>query len=341
VQTYAEARLSDREGRAHWRALFDAVKARRLMAPSLPRTLLKLAALLPLLGATLWLAWFGGSWAAAGAGYVGLALVLAQFAFVGHDAGHGSVSARGALNRALGQAAMTLVTGLAFDEWIGRHRAHHQFCQDEARDPDMAVALVVSLTERSRRAKGPLGRWLTRQQWLHIWLLSLFFGHSQRLLSQAAVLAHPRRFRLDGAMLGLHFGLWFGLPLALGAPFAAALLAYLVPLTLLGPYLAAIFWVNHIGMPLVDEPESFSFFEHQAATSRTIVNPPGWDWLFGGLNFQVEHHLFPQVPSDRLGALHGIVRAHFARAGLAYNAATWPEAVAAVARHLRRVARAA
>jgi fatty acid desaturase len=341
VQTYVEAELSDREGRAHWRALFDAVKRRRLMAPSLARTLLKLAILYALFCAALWLSWSGGSWAALAAAYGALALLLAQFAFAGHDAGHGSVSARGALNRALGQAAMTLVTGLAFDEWIGRHRAHHQFCQDEARDPDLAVALVVSLTERSRRAKGPLGRWLTRRQWLHIWPLSLFFGHSQRLLSQAAVARDPRRWRADALVLGLHYLLWFGLPLALGVPFVAALLAYLVPLTLLGPYLAAIFWVNHIGMPLVDKPESFSFFEHQAATSRTIVNPPGWDWLFGGLNFQVEHHLFPQVPSDRLGEVHEIVRAHFAREGLAYNAATWPEAVAAVARHLRRVARAA
>jgi fatty acid desaturase len=341
VQGYAEARLSDQEGRAHWRALFHAVKRQRLMAPALPRALLKLALLYALLAAALWLAWFGGSWAAPGAGQVALALLLAQFAFVGHDAGHGSVSARGGVNRGFGQAAMTLVTGLAFDEWIGRHRAHHQFCQDEARDPDMAVALVVSLTERSRRAKGRLGRWLTRHQWLHVWLLSLLFAHSQRLQSQAAVLREPRRRRLDALILGFHFLLWFGLPLWLGAPFVAALLAYLVPLTLLGPYLAGIFWVNHIGMPLVERPESFSFFEHQALTSRTIVNPPGWDWLFGGLNFQIEHHLFPQVPSSRLGAVQRIVRAHFERHAIAYNAASWGEAMAAVARHLRQVARAA
>jgi fatty acid desaturase len=119
------------------------------------------------------------------------------------------------------------------------------------------------------------------------------------------------------------------------------LLAYAIPLTLLGPYLAAIFWVNHVGMPLVRKVESFSFFEHQVVTSRTIVNPPGWNWVFGGLNFQIEHHLFPQVPSCRLPAVQAIVRVHFERNRIAYNGMPWREAVLGIARHLRQVARTA
>ncbi len=342
MQGYAEATLSDQEGRALWRAMLDEVKGRRLLAPSFPGTLVKLGVLLVLFGAALWLGWCGDSCLERGVGYVALSLLLAQFGFIGHDAGHGSIGRGAAVNRAFGQVAMTLVTGMAFDEWTARHRAHHQFCQDEARDPDMAVALVVSLTERSRRGKGSLGRWMTRHQAVHIWLLSLLFGHSQRHLSQFAVARDPNRNRLDAAVLLLHFLLWLGVPCGLfGVPVVHALLAYAIPMTLLGPHLAAIFWVNHIGMPLVEEPESFSFFEHQVVTSRTIVNPPAWDWLFGGLNFQIEHHLFPQVPSNRLAAVQAIVREHFARHRIAYNGVTWRAAVGSVAAHLRRIARAA
>jgi fatty acid desaturase len=237
---------------------------------------------------------------------------------------------------------MTLVTGLAFDEWIARHRTHHQFCQDEARDPDMAVAFVVSLTQASKQGKGALGRWLTRTQAIHVWLLSFLFGHSQRHLSQAAVCGSPLRYRLDAAMLVLHFALWFGVPCGLlEVPFTTAMLVYLIPVTLLGPYLAAIFWVNHIGMPLIRDVGGFSFFEHQLVTSRTITNPPAWDWLFGGLNFQIEHHLFPQVPSGRLAAVQAIVRAQFERHEIAYHGVSWREAVRSIAAHLRLVARAA
>ena len=342
MQAYAEPTLTDKEGRALWFALFEEVKHERLFAPALTATLVKLALLAALLAASLWLAWLGSSWMVLGAAYAALALLLAQFAFVGHDAGHGSISRNAAVNRALGQASMTLVTGLAFDEWIARHRAHHQYCQDEARDPDMAVAFVVSLTEESKRSKGALGRFLTRFQPLHIWLLSFLFGHSQRHLSQAAVLASPRRYRLDAALLLPHFALWFGLPcLLLGVPIERALLAYLIPVTLLGPYLAAIFWVNHVGMPLVRNVESFSFFEHQVVTSRTIASPPAMDWFFGGLNFQIEHHLFPQVPARRLAAVQAIVREHFARHCIAYHGVTWHSAVRSIATHLCRVGCAA
>jgi fatty acid desaturase len=113
-----------------------------------------------------------------------------------------------------------------------------------------------------------------------------------------------------------------------------------IPLTLLGPYLAAIFWVNHVGMPLIGKPESFSFFEHQYVTSRTIVNPPAWNWLFGGLNFQIEHHLFPGVPSHRLPAAQAIVRAHFGRNRIEYHGVSWSSAVGSISRHLHRIARA-
>ena len=333
MQAHVHATLTQEEGRAHWRALLEEVHRARLMAPFHRRMFLRLAVLFPLLAAALGLAWLGDSGLELCAAYVALALLLGQFAFVGHDAGHGAISHRPWLDRALGQAAMTLVTGLAFDEWIARHLAHHRYCQDETRDPDMMVDFVVSLTEESRRRKGALGKLLTRHQAAHIWLLSLLFGHSQRVLSQLAV-----RGFLDASVLLLHFALWFALPLSLGVSLKLVLLAYLVPLTLLGPHLAAIFWVNHIGMPLVREPERFSFFEHQCVTSRTIVNPPAWNWLFGGLNFQVEHHLFPQVPSARLPALQAVVRGHLDRHAIPYNGVRWWEAVRSIAAHLRRVA---
>lgn len=342
MQTYVEATLSDQEGRALWRSMFHDVTGQQLMVPARLRTLAKFTLLWALFAGALWLSWVETSWLGRGLAYGALALLLAQFAFIGHDAGHGSISRRAAVNRAFGQLSMTLVTGLAFDEWIERHRAHHQFCQDEARDPDMAVAFVASLTEESTRGKSALGRFLTRTQGFHIWLLSFFFGHSQRHLSQAGVLRKPGSYRLDTAVLSAHFALWFGVPcIILGVPLATALLAYLVPLTLLGPYLAAIFWVNHIGMPLIRKLEKFSFFEHQLVTSRTITNAPAWDWLFGGLNFQIEHHLFPQVPSARLPAVQAIVQAHFQRHRIAYHGVTWWQAVRLIAAHLRRVARAA
>jgi fatty acid desaturase len=340
-QAVAEPVLGIAAGQAVWRSAHDELRAAGLLAPALGPTVARLLMFGLALLAALLFAWTGGPWAAVAAS-LPIAGLLAQLAFIGHDAGHGAVHRRPAVNRAVGQWAMTVFTGLAFDEWIARHRAHHRHCQDEHQDPDMAVDLVVSLTAGSRQRKGRLGRWLTRHQGVLIGPLSLLFAHSQRLQSQAAVLASPRHQALDAVGLLLHFGLWFAVPCGLlGVPWALAVAVYLLPLTLLGPYLAAIFWVNHIGMPLVARAEAFSFLEHQVVTSRTVINPPRWHWVFGGLNFQVEHHLFPMVPSRRLAAVQPVVQRHLQGCGLPYCAVSWPAAVLAIHRHLRHVARPA
>jgi fatty acid desaturase len=94
MQTYAEAKFTAQEGRALWLAMLRDVKRQQLMAASCPRALLKLGILFALLGTALWLSWFQSSWLGLGIAYVALSLLLAQFAFIGHDAGHLRVIAR-------------------------------------------------------------------------------------------------------------------------------------------------------------------------------------------------------------------------------------------------------
>ena len=302
----------------------------------------KLLALSLVLALCLGFAWLQSGWPALLLGSVALCFVLAQFAFLGHDAGHGSIHQSSFWNGALGHFCMTVVTGLAFAEWYSRHQAHHRHCQDEALDPDMDVSLLVSLTEQSRQSKGWLGRFLTQHQHLHVWFLSLFFAHSQRHLSQWGVLNDPRRFWKDLIPLALHVALWFGVPVfVFGVEPARAAWVYVLPLFFLGPYLAALFWLNHIGMPLVRSDASWSFLEHQSLTSRTVLSPKSMDWFFGGLNYQIEHHLYPKVPSFRLRRVQPIVQQRFAREALAYNGVGFVDAVRHVAAHFRSIAKAA
>jgi fatty acid desaturase len=341
TQSYASPRLDRRRARSLWRSLRDQVAGHGLDRPA-TRTLLWRIPLLSAAGGYLLAqAWFSaGAWTCAAA-CLGLSFVLAQFAFLGHDAGHGSLGIAPRVNTLVGQCCMSMVTGLAFAQWYGRHRRHHQFCQHESQDPDMDVSLVASLTTGALTAKGPLGRTLTRVQGVSLWFLSLLFAHSQRHLSQWDVVRAPRRFATDAWFLMLHFALWWALPLALGVTPARTLLVYVLPLFFLGPYLAAIFWVNHVGMPLVANPDAFSFLEHQVVTSRTIVNPRSMDWFFGGLNFQIEHHLFPTIPSFRLRRVCELIKPALERETIGYRGVSFAAAIREVAIHFRSVARSA
>ena len=342
MQTFHTPALSDDLARALWQSM-QAELAQKGIATLHPAwAWLRLAGLSAALLACLLFAWQTPSTAHAVLACLPIALMLAQFAFLGHDAGHRALHRNGFWRGVLGQLCMTVATGMAFEEWFERHSAHHRHCQDETRDPDMDVSLVVSLTHGAMQSRTGLARVFTRLQHWHVWFLSLLFAHSQRHVSQWGVLMRPWRFRHDLAVLLLHALLWFGLPCGLLQVDASrALLVYTAPLWVLGPYLATIFWLNHIGMPLVRAGEPISFLEHQAATSRTVLSPRAMDWFFGGLNYQIEHHLFPQVPSTRLARVQPVVQTALAEAGVPYNGLGFGASVRAVAAHFRQVARAA
>ena len=65
---------------------------------------------------------------------------------------------------------------------------------------------------------------------------------------------------------------------------------------LFGLYLGCSFAPNHRGMPILAASDKTSFLRRQVITSRDVRG--GWltDFALGGLNYQIEHHLFPSMP---------------------------------------------
>ena len=263
-----------------------------------------------------------------------------QLGFIAHDAGHGSVGRSRRGNAVAGHLAFTLLNGLGFRSWCESHDQHHAFCQDESRDPDMAVATVMSLTPRSAAEKAGLGRALLPYQGYFLWPASLLFAHSLRLQSLGRSYRAPARYAGDTLLLPLHYASWFALPsLAFdtGAPRIAAV--YLMCSAVMGAYLAILFWVNHIGMPALSAEHGLSSLEQQVVGTRNLRHPRSVDPFFGGLDFQIEHHLMPGVPSTHLRQLQAIARPRCLAAGLSYREETPGQALAAITRHVSRIAR--
>ena len=75
---------------------------------------------------------------------------------------------------------------------------------------------------------------------------------------------------------------------------------------------------NHIGMPIVGREERLDFLTKQVRTSRNVSG--GW-WatvLMGGLNYQIEHHLFPSMPRPHLATARRLVREHCRNLDVSY-----------------------
>jgi len=116
---------------------------------------------------------------------------------------------------------------------------------------------------------------------------------------------------------------------------------YLVETVVTGGYLALLFWVNHIGMPALHPDHGLSVVEQQVGCTRNVRIPPALDFVFGGLNFQIEHHLLPGCPSMRLRQVRAIVRPLCHAHSIPYREESFGQAVRSVSCHISRVARVA
>jgi fatty acid desaturase len=273
---------------------------------------------------------FGPLWLA----LVPLASVaLLTMGYLGHDAGHYALSKRRWVNDVWGHFGMTFLCGFSFGFWRARHNRHHAHCQEIDGDPDMHFGIVFSVYPDSASWKTARGRFFLGIQRWAFWPLSCFYWAALRYDGIRDLFQQPKLTRIDRFVLPLH---WLALLVIPGLVFGwgAAVAAYLAVSCVSSLMTASVFVPNHIGMRRLSEADKPSYLEQQVTTSRNISNPPVLDFYYGGLNSQIEHHLFPRVAHDRYRAMRPVVRAFCEARGIAYYEATLYGALAAVSRHL-------
>ena len=296
--------------------------------------------ILALAGAFTGLALLGHSWfqlliAAA------LGIIFTQFAVLGHEASHRQVFASGRANDRLGRVVATFFVGISYAWWMTKHNRHHGNPNQIGRDPDIAPGWVTFTPDDAVVATG-LNGWITRRQgWLFFPLLTLV-GLD---LHQASIARLFRRGKLEGRAQEL---LWISLRFTvyLGAVFwllpVGMAFAFLgVQMAVFGCYMGLSFSPNHIGMPIVPHGAKLDFLDKQVMTSRNVSG--GW-WatvLMGGLNYQIEHHLFPAMPRPHLAQARRLVREHCRRHGVPYTENNAIDAMAIVVRYINEVGWAA
>jgi fatty acid desaturase len=120
-----------------------------------------------------------------------------------------------------------------------------------------------------------------------------------------------------------------------------AIVFILVQQGLFGLYLGCSFAPNHKGMPILGPADHSDFLRRQVLTSRNVRG--GWltDLVLGGLNYQIEHHLFPSMPRPNLRRSQALVAAFCKQKGLPYCQASLAGSYAQALRHLNTTGRAA
>ena len=104
-----------------------------------------------------------------------------------------------------------------------------------------------------------------------------------------------------------------------------------------GFYLGVSFLTNHVGMPTPEDDADLGFLRRQVLTSRNLSGPRLTGFLFGGLDSQIEHHLFPTMPRANLRRARPVVREYCAEQRIPYREQSPWSAYREVQRHLRTV----
>jgi fatty acid desaturase len=261
------------------------------------------------------------------------AVAMLTMGFLGHDAGHYALSKKAWVNDLWGQIGMTFLCGMSFGFWRSRHNQHHVRCQEIEGDPDMRFGVLFSVYPDSDNWKTPVGRMFLRVQKWAFWPLASFYWVSLRFDGIRDLFQQPKETKIDRFLIPLHWIVLLIIPgLVFGWP--AAIAAYLAMSCISSWMTASVFIPNHIGMRRLGSEDKLSYLEQQVTTSRNILNPPLLDFYYGGLNSQIEHHLFPRVPHNRYRAMRPVVRAFCAKHGLPYKEVGLYRALASVGNHL-------
>jgi len=238
-----------------------------------------------------------------------LAFAFGQMALLGHDIAHLQFVRAGRFNTALGLLLGNVLLGVSQAWWKDNHNAHHAHPNALVRDPNINI-LFLACTPEQALARPRWVQWVIRHQvslLVPIFGLEFFSMHQQSL--DYAIRGRPGCARLEGWLLAAHFAL-YGAVLLTTLGVGGALAFAFVHHVLTGMYLGSIFAPNHKGMPLANGSTKSNFLREQVLTSRNVRGNWLIDLVYGGLNYQIEHHLFPTLARNQLRRAAPIVRAY-------------------------------
>lgn len=246
-----------------------------------------------------------------------LAIITTQLGLLGHAAGHRQIFRATWKNDIIGLTTGNLLVGISHTWWMERHNKHHSHPNQHDVDPDVFIPVIAFAPEDLQGKSKFLLSLMRYQAYFFFPMLTLASLEMQRT-TILYLLREKVKFPVtERLLLALHLLGYLGL-LFYCLPFWQALLFIVVHQILSGVYMGSIFAPNHKGMPVLEKDNQLDFLHRQIITARNIHAHPITDFMYGGLNYQIEHHLFPAMAQNKLRKAQVIVRAYCQAHAISY-----------------------
>ena len=249
-----------------------------------------------------------------------LGLFWHQLAFTAHDAGHMGITHDFHIDTCIGIFIAEFLGGLSIGWWKRNHNVHHIVTNSPEHDPDIEHMPFFAISHRffsSLRSTyydrtmpfDAVAKWAVKyQNFLYYPLLTLgrfnlYVQSWTYLLSPTqAPRKGPARWHRPLELLGqVFFWYWFGyLLMYRSIPDLSSRLTFLLISHMVTAPLHVQITLSHFAMSTSDLGPHESFPQKMLRTTMDVDCPTWLDWLHGGLQFQVVHHLFPRIPRHNL-----------------------------------------
>ena len=265
--------------------------------------------------------------------------MLTQIGMLGHDIAHRQMWKRGRWIAISGWILGNLSMGISYSWWTRKHNAHHTNPNHITDDPDADYPIFALFPEQKASRPKWVRPIIAMQAYLYP-IVGAFAFATLRSPSLELIVSGkmPNRIRQTIGLV-LHWALFALLLTQLGG-WPQALTFAIVSQVTFGWYNVSVFAPNHKGMAMMSDDEPLDFLRTQVLTARNVRGSHFVDFWYGGLNYQIEHHLFPTMPRNQLRQAQPIVEKFCAERGISYHETSLAGSYAEIFQSLRASAAA-
>jgi len=266
------------------------------------------------------------------AGLVVLGMASGRCGWYMHEGGHYSLTGHIPTDRAIQCFTYGFGCGMSASFWRNQHNKHHATPQKLKHDVDLETLPMVAFNKRVIKGKPSL--WVQFQDKLFPVISTLIIALGWQFF------LHPRHSARSGNYMELF---WFATRyLTWSSAFShmsvsGAIGAYMFYNWVAATYIFTNFAVSHTHRDVVDPDKHANWVEYSSNHTTNCQNHWFTNWWMAYLNFQIEHHLFPDMPQYRHPGIAHRVRALFEKHGLVYDDRPYMVAMADTFRNLHEV----
>ncbi|KAJ1536952.1 hypothetical protein HK096_005842, partial [Nowakowskiella sp. JEL0078] len=304
----------------------------------------------------LWVLWnFGKSTIGVILSGMIMGLFWQQSGWLAHDFLHHQVFSDRKYNNYVGYMVGNLWQGFSVLWWKNKHCTHHSTPNVHSYDPDISTMPFLAWSEHaldlfSELPDDAMARFLvTNQRAIYFPLLMLArLSWAQQSIKTVmpenakVLMADEDSMVIERVLLALHWIWYLSVAFTWVTPLHSLLWIITSQFTC-GLLLALVFSLNHNGMPVYTNEESkhIDFYELQIVTGRDVISSPFIDWFCGGLNYQIEHHMFPTIPRHNFHKISPLVSSLCRKHGVNYHETNFTSGLGEVLDRLHNIAQVA